>query len=266
MEKRSVLYVSSQQGAVVATEHVFDRRIRFDERSRGWSIADVVTDPVPRSYTWNVGRQLDQGHRGACVGHSWVHELVARPAIVALADSQQSAFDLYHDFQHDDQWAGCSLGPVCPKFQTGDEQYEGSSVLAGARVLHRRGVFTSYRWAFTLAAVCGWVPRGPVVLGLWWYAGMLRRDFAGFIHPTGVKVGGHAILMRGQKIVWLPGTARTSFADVDLNASYAKLWQSWGADGDWLISLRELGDLLADDGECCIPMGRRTQMQVDPGA
>src|SRR5688572_4651035 len=106
----------------------------FDNRSYAYPIRTLLPTKQPRSYTWRVGVNLDQGNEGACVGFGWAHELAARPVVVP-AITNQLGLDLYREAQVLDQWPG--------------EDYDGTSVIAGAKAVQRRGHLTEYRWAFT---------------------------------------------------------------------------------------------------------------------
>ncbi len=86
---------------------------------------------------------------------------------------------------------------------------------------------------------------GPCVLGVNWYEGMYSPDRDGFLHPTGAKVGGHAILATGVNVA-----NRT----VTLHNSWGK---DWGTNGKAKLTWRDLGALLDQAGECCVPVRRR---------
>lgn len=232
-----------------------------DWRVFNYLIRTLITATRPRSYTHKVGHWLDQGQEGRCVEYAICHELVARPMTVALHTILNilATRDIYWPAQREDQWEGGSYPGASPR-------YEGTSVLAGMRVAARLGFFKEYRWAFDLRdLVMAIAYKGPAVLGVNWYPGMFDTDADGFIHPTGSIAGGHAILAYGVKIKWTSGgllrfwKSRT-WEDVDLDRSYAKLHNSWGKDwgqdGACKISLRDLGRLLDEHGEACIPVQR----------
>jgi hypothetical protein len=210
----------------------FDRLVEFDERSRLFPIRALLGPGQPRSYTWSLPRgPLDQGREGACVGFAWAGEAAARP-VVELDITDDVARSIYHEAQTLDEWQG--------------EDYDGTSVLAGAKTMRRRGYITEYRWAFGLDDVLATVSRfGPVVFGLNWHADMMAPDVGGYLHPSGGVVGGHAILCNG----------------VSVRQRHVIVTNSWGA--DWGLSGRarigwdDLAALLADDGEACVPVRRK---------
>lgn len=209
---------------------VLDWRPHHDPRSRAYPVRALTTSARPRSYTWRCEAWNDQGVEGACVGFAWSHELAARPVVQPTSEADARA--IYHRAQQLDTWPG--------------EAYDGTSVLAGAKAVQERAGLVEYRWAFGLDDLIGAVGlRGPAVLGIPWTTGMWDTDAAGYVHATGRVVGGHAILAHG---VNLPGRYFT------LRNSWGR---GWGVNGGCRISFDDLGRLLADDGEACVPVRRR---------
>lgn len=220
------------------------RLIDFDERSRAFNARTLLGDTTqPRSYTWACKANLDQGREGACVGFAWAHEHVARP-YERLGDAAM-AREIYFAAQRIDEWAGGAYPGATPF-------YEGTSVLAGAKVSKERGHISEYRWAFNLNDALTVVSRhGPAVLGTWWWTGMFRPDDKGFIRPTGSREGGHAILVRGVNV-----KAKT----VLLHNSWGTGWgpgTKWGP-GTALMTWDDFGTVLYDQGELCVPVVRGT--------
>lgn len=220
------------------TDRRLDRLVSFDERSRAYPIRTLVADKKPRSYTWRLDNYLDQGSDGACVGFSWSHELSARPVVVKNV-TNSTALNTYYQAQQLDEWPGGAYPGATPF-------YEGSSVLAGAKAVQAQGHIKEYRWAFSLNDVIlalGY--QGPGVLGLNWTQDMFTPDAKGFVKPTGDVAGGHAICVRG----------------VNVKEKYVRLSNSWGKNwgkaGDCFITFDDLATILANDGEFCIPVGRK---------
>ena len=212
----------------------FDRRVEFDERSRDYPIRTLVSDElVGRS--WPCYARLDQGRNGACVGFAWTHELAAVPAVVPglnAADAQA----LYKEAQTLDQWPG--------------EAYEGTSVLAGAKVVQGRGLITEYRWAFGIDDLLRAISHaGPAVVGIPWLDSMFTLGPDGVLDCSGAVSGGHAVLARGLLLKKKGGP-------------YVRIRNSWGPDwgmrGDALFRVPDLERLLGMDGEACVPVVRRT--------
>lgn len=218
------------------TERTLDRVAQFDDRSRQYPARALTAAAGPRSYTWGVPtlsgrRPLDQGVEGACVGHAWAHEAAARPIVRDDADSAL-AFHVYREAQKIDPWPG--------------EAYSGTSVLAGAKVMERLGYLAEYRWAFGLDDALTVVSRhGPAVIGLNWWSGMWEPDTRGYLHRTGRVVGGHALLLTGVSVRHERATVYNSWG------------KAWGMGGRAYLSWDDLGALLEDDGEVCVPVLRR---------
>jgi hypothetical protein len=217
------------------TERVLNRLPYFDERSRAYNIRAVVDRTIPRSFTWACAANLDQRSEGACVGFGWTHEAIARPREWNnLGDGDARSH--YREAQKIDPWPG--------------ENYEGTAVIAGAKVAQQRGYIGEYRWAFsTQDALAAISRKGPAVIGVNWYTGMFDTDANGFIRPTGRVAGGHCILVRGVNV-----KAKT----VLLHNSWGKDWGGtrWGP-GTALLTWDDFDRLLREDGECCIPVERK---------
>ncbi len=211
---------------------------QFDEKSRSYPItATLPGDVKPRSYTWSCSQHLDQGAEGACTAFGWSHELIAKPSVVKGIDAK-FAQKLYWEAQKIDEWPGGSYPGAYP-------QYEGSSVLAAAKVVKQLGYIKEYRWAFGLEDLILSVGhKGPAVLGLDWYSDMFDVDENGFIAATGEISGGHCILCKG----------------VNIKGEYFVLHNSWGptwgVGGDAKITFGEMQYLLQSGGEACVPVVR----------
>lgn len=222
----------SSLGQRPPVKRIFDRRVQFDERSRSFPIRTLVPK-TPRSYSWRPGPSLDQGSEGACVGFAWAHEMAARPSVIERVTSEFARQRIYYEARKIDAWPG--------------EAYEGTSVIAGAKVCKNLGAIREYRWAFGLEDLRLAVGHaGPAVLGVNWYEGMEETDSKGFIHATGQVLGGHCIVCFG----------------VNHKEKFFRLQNSWGpgwgmGGGNCLVSFDDMAKLLAEDGEACIPIGRK---------
>lgn len=214
------------------------RLVQFDERSRNYPVRRTIEAKKPRSYTWSCGKHLDQGTEGACVGFSLTHELIARPAVVSGVAAKFAREKVYWEAQKIDPWSGGAYPGASPR-------YEGTSVLAGVKVLQGLGYFKEYRWAFSLNDLVMAVGyKGPAVLGLAWYESMFEPHSCGYLHVDGDVAGGHAILCKA----------------VNVKERYFVLHNSWGPawgdGGDARITWDEMDRLLHEDGEAVIPLGR----------
>lgn len=208
----------------------FDRVAKFDDRSRDYPVRAVIQRDQPRSYTWRCGQYLDQGQEGACVGFGWTHEIAARPNEHFV--NNLLAERIYNRAKQIDEYEG--------------EDYDGTSVLAGVKAATEEGFYSGYRWAFGLQDVLlalAW--KGPVVIGVNWYVGMYDTDKLGYLHPVGDLIGGHCTLLTGINV---------KQQNVRVHNSWGP---SWGRGGDAFLSWTDLGKLLADQGEACIPEVRK---------
>lgn len=208
-----------------------DRLVQFDQRSRNFPVRALISAAVkPRSYTWSCDAWLDQGREGACVGFSISHEAASRPVVVR-GITATIAQRVYKRAQQIDEWEG--------------EEYDGTSVLAGIKAAQERGWYGEYRWAFglnDLILAVGY--KGPAVLGINWYEGMLEVGPKGIIRPTGDIAGGHAILCNGVSIKNRLFRLHNSWGE------------GWGIFGDCFISFDDMDRLLHEQGEACVPVKR----------
>lgn len=214
------------------------RLINFDERSKNYPIIETIENKSPRSYTWSCSQHLDQGQDGSCVGFSITHELIARPSTIKNLDNKFAKEKIYWEAQKIDPWDGGSYPNSSPF-------YEGTSVLAGIKIIQKLGYIDSYRWAFGLDDLVMAVGHaGPAVIGIPWYSGMFDMHSCGQLHISGDIAGGHAILVKGVNIKNKTFTLHNSWGE------------SWASKGDVLIGWDEMERLLHEDGEAVIPVGR----------
>jgi Papain family cysteine protease len=181
-----------------------------------------------RRFWYAQGWWGDQGQTPQCVAYAWTHWLedgpvthdrVPAPMILPSA--------LYHDAQVLDEWPG--------------EDYDGTSVRAGAKALLKDGWISQYRWAATVEDIVQTLlSLGPVVMGTNWYDSMFDPDTDGFITVSGSIAGGHAWLLDGVNVT--KGYVRAK-------NSWGRLW---GDRGFFRLSIDDLARLLAEQGEACL--------------
>lgn len=224
-------------------ERTFDRLKQFDERSRNFSIAEVVTAVEPKKKYWTPGTVLDQGAEGACVGFGWTTELISspKPYHISFEDGNRYALGVYNRAKELDPWEG--------------EDYDGTSVLAGAKVVKERGYIPEYRWAFGVNQVRDAViAEGPVVLGINWYDGMYDTQPNGLVDVSGELVGGHCIVLTGYN----PRARIRGVKGYVEGFRWKNSWgTSYGVNGLGFIRIEDLDRLLREDGEACVPMQRQ---------
>lgn len=218
---------------------------QHDSRSLRFASAERIAPAPETPRTWTPGAVLDQGQEGSCVGHGWTGELLAspRPHVATPDAGHRYAVSIYRDAQQIDEWVG--------------EDYEGTSVLAGAKVVTGRGFLGEYRWALSIEDVRNAViSEGPVVIGIPWYSQMYSTRASGLVEVGGDLVGGHCLLLhRYHPSMRIPGE--------DWHARFRVFgWvNSWGpgygVKGKGLIRYEDLRDLLTGIGEACVPMDRK---------
>ena len=168
----------------------------------------------------------DQGQTSACVGYAWAHWLVSGPVTQVTQNWDDYAYATYLDAQLVDEWPG--------------EDYDGTSVRAGAKALQEAGFITEYRWAWTADVVVRAVlDVGPVVVGTVWTEGMFI-PVDGRIVPDGPTVGGHAYLIDG---------ANAERGTVRIKNSWGR---DWSINGRATMSIPHLSHLLDQDGEAAL--------------
>lgn len=233
-------------------DRTFDRRPQFDERSRSYPIRAALPEQVERkAHQWRPGLVIDQGREGACVGFGWTGELLASPVRVKVPDDTAGdtlALDIYHQARTLDEWPG--------------EDYEGTSVLAGAKALTERGYMPEYRWLGVGSPTSAIddlidtvIAHGCVVVGTNWHDSMYETRPSGLVEVSGPVVGGHCWLVYGyhpsMRITGEPWTAR--FEVLRFRNSWGP---SYGNGGSALIKVEDMAGLLTDGGEGCVPVRR----------
>lgn len=211
-------------------------RIRsVDERDRGFLMKSLIPQKIDRKFKyWNPNFWWgNQGNTPQCVAYSWCHWLAAGP--ITQIDSRSRFKDgkpvdptlLYRMAQDNDEWAG--------------NDYDGTSVRAGAKVLKNNNYIHSYYWAWRVDEVVNaLLTLGPVVVGTNWTEGMFYPSEEGIIKPTGRIAGGHAYLLDGVNMT--KGLIR-------IKNSWGK---EWGNKGFAYISLHDMNTLIKANGEACI--------------
>jgi hypothetical protein len=228
---------------VTDTDRTFDWRSEHDARSLSYPIREAIGFVKRKPRMWRTGYvRLDQGREGACVGFGWTGELLGWPVPAKLTDADAYARSIYRDAQRVDQWPG--------------ENYSGTSVLAGAKVVQARGWMGSYRWAFGIDdAIDAIIAEGPVVVGIPWKDSMYRTRPSGLVDISGSVVGGHCVVLTGYTRATLH--AERGYGVLDL----VRFRNSWGPDyglnGSGWFRAADLEALLADDGEACVPQERK---------
>jgi len=210
----------------------------IDERDKNFPVSTVLAEakdtlpPIPRRFWWSDGWWGNQGDMPFCVAYAWMHYLEDGPVIQdAITESRSKPFyspkQFYDLCQKNDQWDG--------------ENYDGTSVRAGAKILNHIGVVKSYRWAFTLEDVLSTVKYiGPMVVGTRWYSNMSTPNSSGLMRASGTAQGGHAYVING----------------LDEATGLFRIKNSWGRDwgkqGYAFLTFEDFERLLLNGGEACV--------------
>lgn len=204
----------------------FGRRFAANEKDRNFPVRG--DRPLTGRKRWRRSRErLPQPDVPWCVGYAWARWLMWPPISQLLTPR-----GIYLGAQRVDEWDG--------------EDYDGTSVRAGAKVLEEHGRIKEYRWAFDVETMAAAVRYdGPLVIGTNWYRGMDQVDARGFARVKGRLDGGHAYDVYG----------------VDFGGEYFEVTTPWegmdfGIDGsgDARISFADMRRLIAEDGEICLPV------------
>lgn len=213
------------------------RRRAVDPKDKLFRMAAVLPRRPPvSSRFWVLSDILDQGNTPRCVAFSWGQMIQCSPTrtkLTAAAKRQKYASpesflsELYKNAQRIDEWPG--------------EDYDGTSVRAGAKVLETWGYLSEYVWAWDADTVRLHVlARGPVVVGTWWYRSMFWPHLTGgYLKAEGARDGGHAWLVHGYSL------KRKAFRMVNSWGA------NWGERGKAWVDFAVMERLLSEDGEAC---------------
>lgn len=214
------------------------RRLEPNHDPRSFSFPAPAAAALRNAKHRLYGRPLDQGSLGSCTGNAAAHALNCAP---------------FHQPRHRLYWEPTAVNfyshatmidPYDGTYPPEDTGSDGMSVL---KVLKNLGKIGSYRHAFGLDHALHALVEGPWIMGVQWTQDMFQPDRRGFIYPTGAVAGGHEICANQLQVdLAYPG------------GGYVQGPQSWGKwgpiGGMWRLTFKDLGDLLARDGDVTVPL------------
>lgn len=219
-------------------ERTLDWKPRFDEKSKKFTVIRGVDYSNKYIYRWPLREVLDQGEEGACVGFGWTAAIGSSPIRQKLPNNNTFAFGIYDFAKYIDEWEG--------------ENYDGTSVLAGAKTLNKLGLIKGYNWCFnTNDIITALHEFGPVVIGVPWYEGMYQTDDRYFVTINGQLVGGHCLTI----YAYNPKKYNRKTKEKKPTFYWRNSWgKSYGRNGSGYITQEDLKYLLHQDGEACVPV------------
>lgn len=223
--------LTTLRSGTITTDPRCDLIFEKDERSRAFRVGSAIPADIEiKTVLHHCSKVLDQGREGACVGFGLTHSLISAPYGALGLDNSYAKEHIYWPAQKTDQWKGGSYPGAWPK-------YEGTSVLAGLKVIAKLGWINAYHAALSLNEVLVGLQTRPAVCGVKVFEGMMTPDKDNFIHNTGDEVGGHCICLIGYD------------AEREI-ITFVNSWgESYGDSGLIYMTLAEFDTLRKDDGE-----------------
>lgn len=201
-----------------------------DERDSSFPMKAILkkAETPKNSKYWNAngfwGDQLDTSQ---CVGFGWMHFLEDAPITHVGPTPILYPQEIYAEAQKLDEFPG--------------ENYDGTTVRAGAKYLMIKGYITEYRWGYTLQELIDAVLyKAPCVVGTNWYYDMFFPDADGLIKMTGSFAGGHCYLVNGVNVKKRMFRIKNSWG------------RKWGKSGLAYISFDDMEKLIKGQGEICL--------------
>jgi C1A family cysteine protease len=178
----------------------------------------------------------DQGAFPHCVAYSATHRIENSPTTYPESGPVVDPTDVYARAQLIDEYAG--------------ENYDGTSVRAGAKVMLEKGFISEYQRITTLQELIDFLRRpasaggGPVLIGIDWYSSMFSPvyeqdalgDYRWMLVPSGSAAGGHAVLVNGVNVPRMTFRILNSWG------------RDWGVDGRASMRFSDMEDLLFSQG------------------
>lgn len=176
---------------------------------------------------------LDQGQTSTCVAHALKHWMQAAPVIQTSPTKPPFPKQVYRDLVLLDEWPSNDGEATAPD----SGLVSGTSVRAAFKWAQGHKYVTEYRWALNPADLAQWVlTKGPVVIGVGWFDGMMNPDGQGFLYPVGALRGGHSVCVIGRNQIRGDYTILNSWGPM------------WGRGGRARIKDADLNRLIFEQG------------------
>lgn len=202
---------------------------KVDERD--WRLGAFLAPKIEKGQVqwYSPPPRLDQGKEGACVGFGHTNKYNSSPGIHHRTNEE--AFALYKRAQREfDEWPG--------------EDYEGTSVRAGAKAAVAEGMVKAYAFTYDVDEMAVAILNdGPVVIGVNWRTGADHPDkpHGYYIDPLSGRVrGGHCAEIDGVRFYGRP--------DTDWFRLRNSWGPSWGKDGACYIHYNDMKKWIAEQG------------------
>jgi len=206
------------------------RELSIDERDKNYLIENKLKlskTKLTQRYWDDTGWWGNQGNTPQCVGYAWSHWIDDGPIKHIGRKPTINPTLIYRESQKIDEWPG--------------ENYDGTSVRAGAKYLKNTGKIGSYLWTTNINTLINTILNiGPVVVGTNWYYGMFFPDRNGLIRATGYNAGGHAYVINGVDLIKKQFRIKNSWG------------RNWGKSGSAFISFKDMERLIKENGEVCL--------------
>jgi hypothetical protein len=246
-----------RDGRVVLDPRI-DRIPRHDDASRMYAAVDRLDVGVPRtSKLLRPGPlALNQRREGGCGGWSAALGLNASPMRHKPPLTDADAQSLYYEAQQNDPYPGGEYPGASPAGQGGTD------LISVAKAMQRRGLISSYYWAFGIDDLVRVLRSGyGAQLGIPWYASQYETEPSGkvVVDPTSELVGYHAIWALCFRYAPIPGYTRRRVEHVVWQNSWGEVdygveW--YGLGGHGFVLVEDLEPLLRKEvwGEAMVPV------------
>ncbi len=205
------------------------RIFAFDPRDRLHLMSPPKAASIDiRVRHWKTGEILNQGEKPHCVAFTMEQLLASSPV---RNKYYKTPAELYKIIQQNDEFPG--------------EDYDGTSVRAGFKVLREVGYIETWQNAFDVDTVIRHIlTTSPVAVGTNFYESMFYPDKNGFVTISGGNNGGHAYMLCGLNL-------DKKCPDGSVGAfRFVNSWsREWGQGGKAWISLKDMARLISENGE-----------------